>query len=439
MRAQIFTLLIVAIAWSAGVSASVSEGKVLILYASTGGGKSAANAIANQIEELKTGLIPVPIDTREFENPEDVRRATAIYDFMTQKTPLLYDWMYRVNLHLGGREDVLGNLYRRNLYKANDKLLNFILEQKPAAIVSTFDHVTGGILAARAAALLPSDLPILQVLTDNVDSKFYLGLIQNAEITFVPNAQIRDSYVDMGAPNEKVFASGIPTNPSVTTALTAEARTQLFRKLGFDETRPLVLMVSGSAGVGNFAKMLLSIQREADPQNLPQVAVVTARNTEQFAKVNELLAGGGIDLPTRLFGTLPQPELLDLMKAADLIVTKAGGLSTSEIAKIGKPLVLLDINGGQEGYNVRLFISRGMAVSTHRFNEVGSLVRQLVDHPEERVHMALAQAELVATQDPHGIGNWLVNHIVNPLATARDCESRLSSADSSPSPQKDGQ
>ena len=80
-------------------------------------------------------------------------------------------------------------------------------------------------------------------------------------------------------------------------------------------------------------------------------------------------------------------DMVALLQSADLCLTKPGGLSTTELAAMGVPMVLIDAVAGCEAHNLRFFTACGGAVTADTPRELGQLCLALLNDPERRREM----------------------------------------------------
>jgi len=83
----------------------------------------------------------------------------------------------------------------------------------------------------------------------------------------------------------------------------------------------------------------------------------------------------------------------ELMAVAELILTKPGGLTTSESLAMGKPLFILDPIPGQEAANSDFLLARGAAAKVNRIDDLPFRLEQLIGSKKLR-EMARAAREL---------------------------------------------
>jgi processive 1,2-diacylglycerol beta-glucosyltransferase len=187
--------------------------------------------------------------------------------------------------------------------------------------------------------------------------------------------------VARGAAAANVVATGIP----ITAKFAAKLEAKPVRKtLGLRDDLPTLLVLSGGFGMGPVGKILA----ELDKVSLAfQTLVVCGRNDDLRRK----LAAQDRKHPTRVLGFAS--NMHELMAVADLIITKPGGLTSSEALALGKPLMILDPIPGQEAANSDFLLERGAAAKVNRAEDLPFRVGQLLGE-KKLTEMAKAAKKL---------------------------------------------
>jgi processive 1,2-diacylglycerol beta-glucosyltransferase len=160
-----------------------------------------------------------------------------------------------------------------------------------------------------------------------------------------------------GIPADRIHVTGIPVMPAFSQPdVPALARNACVAELGLDPSRPVLLMASGGAGVGDLASMVERVLGLGGEGNF-QVIAVAGRNAEAHGKLQALAARH----PGRVVAIGFTNEMHKLMAAADLVVTKPGGLTVSECLALGKPMLLISPIPGQEEHNAGFLMEEGAA------------------------------------------------------------------------------
>lgn len=391
--------------------------KIVIFWASIGfGHHSAAQAIEAEVRKQHPKAEIVLKDIRDFQNP--IRRwfVGHFYDFMTKNNPKGYDTWYRQYMEDAVKLDSVGNTSVALGHKP-DRVGKYLEEQNPTLIISTFNHATEALINLKDKGKL-KDIPIAQVLTDYVNTEYFAKMGSKIDMSFVPHEAIRQEWINKGfLSGDKIQTTGMPVNPKAFDKLSTEERDKYLESKNLDPKQKTILLVSGSAGVGNFELMVKSMADAANGEPL-QIVAVCARNLKHVETLNKLLPTLPKNITLKVLGLTPQAELFNYMKAADVIVTKTGGLSSSEVGVMQRPAIFLDINGGQEAFNSEFFAAQKMAITTKDQSKVGELTQKILKDPKLQDEMVKAQSELRAMVDQKKIADWALAQPKHPLDLA---------------------
>ena len=172
--------------------------------------------------------------------------------------------------------------------------------------------------------------------------------------------------VARGVDPENVVATGIPIAAKFQTKVSSRP---VRKELGLRDDLPVLLVLSGGFGMGPVAEILEQLDKVPQPfQNV----VVTGRNEE----LRRELAVRDWKHPTRVLGF--STNMHELMALADLIITKPGGLTTSEALAVGRPLFILNPIPGQEAANSDFLLEHGAAAKVNRVEDLPYRIGQLL-------------------------------------------------------------
>ncbi|HLP77820.1 MAG TPA: glycosyltransferase [Candidatus Paceibacterota bacterium] len=172
--------------------------------------------------------------------------------------------------------------------------------------------------------------------------------------------------VARGAAAENVVATGIP----ISAKFSAKIDSKLVRQsIGLRDDQPVLLVLSGGFGMGPVAEILAELDKV--PQRF-QTVVVTGRNED----LRHSLAAQDREHPTHVIGFAS--NMHELMAVSDLVITKPGGLTSSEALALGKPLFILNPIPGQEAANSDFLLERGAAAKVNRVEDLPYRIEQLI-------------------------------------------------------------
>ena len=177
-----------------------------------------------------------------------------------------------------------------------------------------------------------------------------------------------------GVPRENVSVTGIPIHPVFSRP---KDRAECLKKQGLTGERPVVLQLAGGFGVGPIEKLFRGVL----DVEVPLEIVVVAGKNEQVRRELEQ-----IDVPARhrvkVMGFTDQID--ELMAVADLVLSKPGGLTTSEVLARGAAMAIVNPIPGQESRNSDFLLENGAAI---KINNVGTLPMKLTQLLGDRTRL----------------------------------------------------
>ena len=172
--------------------------------------------------------------------------------------------------------------------------------------------------------------------------------------------------VARGAPAEQVAVTGIPISSRFAARQNPAA---LRKRFGLRDDLPTLLVLSGGFGLGPVGEILGELDKLSKPV---QILVVCGRNDE----LRQELAMRDRRQPTHLFGFVQ--NMPELMAVSDLVITKPGGLTSSEALAMGKPLFILNPIPGQEAANSDFLLQNGAAMKANRVEDLPFRLEKLL-------------------------------------------------------------
>ena len=358
--------------------------RLLILSVSAGAGHVRA---AQALEAAAQAANP-PIDATHVDLlrlvPKDFRKLYGEkYISLVEKSPQLWSWLY-TKTDRPSRDSLVGKL-KRAAEKLNTRKLWAEIERlAPGAILCT--HFLPAELLSRARAKGRKVPPLWVQVTDfDVHT---LWIHPHVDHYCVASDEVAFRLADRGVPREKISVTGIPVMPQFSARL---ERAECAAELGIDPRRFTVLMMAGGAGVGSLdelAARLLTIPAEL------QLVALAGRNAELLKKLQALAK----QHPGRLYPLGFTTTVERVMTAADLVVTKPGGLSVSECLAKGRPMLLVAPIPGQEERNADYLLEAGAAVKAM---DGATLVYKLSRLLADPARLAAMSAAAHTTARPH--------------------------------------
>ncbi|MFR2459873.1 MAG: MGDG synthase family glycosyltransferase, partial [Christensenellales bacterium] len=240
--------------------------------------------------------------------------------------------------------------------------------------------LTSHIFAAQALTHLKhqhSDLPpTIGIMTDYTCAPFWEETELDAYIT--PHPLLDGEFTKKLMPAEKLHALGIPVAPACTPCGDS-APAKLAQ--GLDTGRAHLLVIGGSMGAGNLPEVVLSLQGVD-----ALISVVCGNNKALFNQLSQRYAG---DENVRILGYVS--PMFPLMDSADIILSKSGGLTSTEIMTKRKPFIVINPIEGVETRNAEFFEQLGAAMYARTDADIRADVQRLLKDNALRADMRAAQ------------------------------------------------
>lgn len=197
-----------------------------------------------------------------------------------------------------------------------------------------------------------------------------LWMEEGVDLYCVAAEETKARLVARGAPAQVVLVTGIPIAQKFSLPVKGPA---MRRQMGLRDDLPVLLVLGGGFGLGPVAGILAELNQVATPV---QVVVVCGRNDELRCE----LATQNHRHPTHVLGFVT--NMHEIMAAADLIITKPGGLTTSEALAVGKPILVLNPIPGQEAANSDFLLENGAATKANRIEDLPFRLEKLLGTPK---------------------------------------------------------
>ncbi|MCD8066814.1 MAG: glycosyltransferase [Oscillospiraceae bacterium] len=242
------------------------------------------------------------------------------------------------------------------LTSGTERLHDFLCGQNYDAVVCT--HVFSALMLTDVRKKYNLPLPSAFVATDYTCSP---GMEQSdLDIYFIPDASLAEEFARCGIAREKLTASGLPVRRAFYNRTDKAAARQ---RCGVDKTARHMLVMCGSMGCGPIHEIAERLHRLSDSSIF--VTIICGTNTRLRRQLLRATAG---DERIKILGYTDQVPLL--MDSADLYLTKPGGISVTEAAVKGLPMVLINAVAGCETYNMDFFLAAGAAVTAESAEEL---------------------------------------------------------------------
>ncbi len=349
--------------------------KALLLSVKAGQGHNqCAMAITESLTER--GFECQTLDTLEYINTILGKTVDKGYLITTSKLKKAYAKFYRLAEKRDPDSSHTFSFLTNKLFA--QKLKKYIREYAPDVIVCT--HIFAAQMLAQIKNL---DILTVGVVTDFTVHPFW----EDAKLDYYITAakQLDNQMMKKGLPVDRVLPLGIPIQSKFSKPIDKlEAR----KTLGIDD-KFTILVMSGSMGYGKISKTIVQL----DKLNFDfQIISICGNNKRSKRSIDKLETSKKV----YNYGYVNNVEVF--MSASDCIVTKPGGLTTSEALAKGLPMIVLGAIPGQEERNLEFLLNNGAAMGASKTFPVDEcLFHLLID--DQRLNLMQQSANRLGKAD----------------------------------------
>lgn len=353
------------------MSKTDSKPHILFLFSDTGGGhRSASEAIIEALElEYGDQVTTEMVDIFKDYSPRPLDRVPELYPKMV-KRPNAWAFGY----HLSDDPRMVKALSTSAL-PVLKKFYKEMLDEHPCDLIVSVHPIPNKPILKTLGSDRP---PYVTVVTDMITTHA-AWYDPDTDVCVVPTDTARHRAIEVGVHPKKIRVIGLPVADRF--CRHDRSANEIRAELGWPKDLPIILIVGGGEGMGPLEKTTQAI---ADTGLELAIVVITGRNKELKRK----LESKKWPVPTFVYGFVK--EMPEFMKAADILVTKAGPGTINEALNAGLPMVLYSRLPGQEEGNVDFVVSTRTGVWAPKPSEIASVVRKWVTQPEE--HAKTVQA-----------------------------------------------
>lgn len=354
--------------------------KILIFYASYGGGHLKAAESINEciLNNYKDKNIEVElIDCMKYVNKAIEKMTTVAYREMAKKMPWAWGKIYN-----DSQKGPLAHISSRSNKIMAIKLLRLLREKQPDLIIST--HPFGSQMCSYLKRKRKINAKIATILTDFAPHSQWLVGSDYTDYFFVAHDKMKSYLLSQNIEENKIFVTGIPLSNKF---LCKYDRNDVLKNFELKDNKFNILFFGGGEfGLGKtrtveifeefskFAKsrdfQVIGIAGKNEKMKLAFENIVRENNCEENVKVLEF--------------TNKVPELMSI---SDLVVTKPGGMTTTESLASRLPMIIINPIPGQEVENAEFLESKNIAIWIRKDDDVNEVLKNLFESPTKLKEM----------------------------------------------------
>ena len=361
--------------------------KVMIFYGSYGGGHlSAARSIKEYIESNYKNIEIQMVDCMEYISKTINKVTTKAYSEFAKRAPWAWGHIYKKS-EKGLMAKISTDSNKLMAYKLNKLLQEFV----PDYVIST--HPFSSQMCAYLKKKNKINFKLATVMTDYAPHDQWLLYPEEVNYFFVAHSGMRDALTKKGISKAKVFATGIPLSNRF---LEHYNKKEILSEFELKQGKKRVLFFAGGEyGLGK-SKTFEILKTFAENFDNLQIIAIAGRNKDMKEKFTKLVDN------TSRHETIKILEYTDkvpeLMSISDLVVTKPGGLTTTESLASGLPIIVINPIPGQEEENAEFLEKNGVAIWLKKEDNVKEVLENIFNNPDKMLDMKI-KARLLAKKN----------------------------------------
>ncbi len=364
--------------------------KVLILTVTAGHGHTqAAKVVMEYLEGY--GVECAILDTLDYINPILGESVDKGYLYSTRFTPYFYGKLYDL---VDNRDKPDGKFSFSHIMNKilSKKLITVLDDYKPDVVVCTHNFAAQIISYLQRKGAI--DTRSIGIVTDFTIHPFWEDAVLDYYVT--ANELLNNQAAKKGLDVSRILPIGIPIHTKFAKKISKQEARQI---LGIED-KLTILIMSGSMGYGNLEDAIMDM----DTMDMDfQIISICGNNKSLKKKIDQMITRKKV----YNFGFVDNVDII--MDASNCIITKPGGLTTSESLAKKIPMIIINPIPGQEERNAEFLLNNGLALMATETFPVDEAIYQLMNN-KHRVKSLVEMAEVIgrpyATRD-------LGNHILN--------------------------
>ncbi len=376
---------------------------VLILSATAGTGHiRAGNALAETARSLSLPIVIQHEDILNFTFPLFKKLYNDLYFTLVNASPDLWGYLYKHTESSGKikQKPPFIKLFDHFNYK---KYLKVLDELKPDAILCThflpYQAITDEIVKSSWK------IPFFAVTTDYDVHTIWIN--PAVHHYYVATEEAAWTVRSHGIPDDQITITGIPVMPQFTVQ---SSQKHLRKKFQLSPNQFTIMILSGGYGIGVIDKLVISIAEFLSGFNRSrfQLLVVCGKNQMLYEKLKRL--SFPTNITPRLFQFIAYVD--ELMECSDVLISKSGGLTVSEVLAKHLPMIIFDPIPGQEAHNANYLTEHGAAWRAPNFPNLHFKLKQLIKNPELLRKMKHAASQIARPEAAKHILHDLILRLI---------------------------
>jgi len=347
--------------------------RVLLMYISqVSGHRQGAVAIAKSLKSLDSDCEILSINGFGYTYPLMEKVINTAYMGVIKRAPKIWEYLYD-----NPKVIKFSEKWKQSIHKSSHKKLRPLIDEfKPDVVVCTQAFPCGMVADYKLTHQLK--FTVIGVLTDYAPHLYWLH--EGVDYYVVPSQEACDRYVKESIPQDRIKVFGIPIRMKFAKATGVE---NIARKLGLDLEIPTILIMGGGQGLGPMKEAVKSLVHLERPLQLIVICGTNVKLVNWIKKVQRKTT-------KKIIYYDYASNVDELMEVSSLIVSKPGGMTTSECLAKGLPMVIVDPIPGQEERNSQFLVNQGIAIRVDDKRHIAHEIDMLLNDPKQLAAMKQA-------------------------------------------------
>ncbi len=358
--------------------------KVLVLSCNTGGGH---NACGKYIKS-EFNLNHIECDFVDYFSILDgklSKKIEKLYLKAVKGQGKIFKGVYKLG-ETYNKTSIKSPVYELNKL-ARNKLLEYIRKNNYDLVICPHLFPAMAITALKKDGY---DIKLINVATDYTNIPFWNETTPDYFV--IPHQSLKEEFIKKGIPEKVLLPIGIPISTDFVTRKSC---------LILKKDKPNILVTSGSMGFGNLKDLVKRLLNDIDAY----VIVICGNNSKLLKELasiknSNLIFRGYVD------------NMDEYIKECDLVLTKPGGLTSTEVASLNKPMIHIMPIPGVENYNAEFFKDNRLSLVCHTIDEIIDNTKLLLNNRELQKEMILSQSKIINKKSAHDLVSFVINNIV---------------------------
>ena len=360
--------------------------KVIIFYASYGGGHlSAARSIKEFIDNYYPEVDSELIDCVKYINKALDKVTTKAYSEMAKKAPQAWGHLYK-----GADKGPIATISNTSNKFMAIKLKKLLEEKNPNLVICT--HPFASQMCSYLRKKEKVNLKIATILTDFAVHNQWIVGHEFTDYYFVSHFGMKKDLIEAGVESQKIYVTGIPLSNKF---LLEYDKAEILKSFGLSPNKKTVLFFGGGElGLGK--THTFNIFKSFVNNDNIQIVAISGKNPKMKENFESYVEEMGKENSVKVLEYTD--KVAQLMSISDLVVTKPGGLTTTESLASGLPIVVINPIPGQEEENAEFLEENKVAIWIKKGDNIEQILNNLFSNPDKMQEMKI-HARLMAKKN----------------------------------------